>query len=81
MVMWEQLERERKANGGEGPEKGICTLAQKRLKLRIEEVKPENFVEALFCRIDMHRRDMYRRRIKLLMEGTFNGMVGWERQL
>jgi hypothetical protein len=78
VVMWEELERDGEGRGGGEPEKEIRALAQKRRILRIEEVKAEEFVQALFCRIDVHKRDMYRRRIRLLAKGKFNMAEGWE---
>ena len=78
VVMWEELERDGEGSGGGEPETESRALAQKRRILRIEEVKPEGFVKALFCRIDVHKRDMYRRRIRLLAKGKYNGVEGWE---
>ena len=77
VVMWEELERERdNGQGGlEGREDHPSAKMTKKL-LRIEKVPTEEFVKALFCRIDVHKRDTYRRRIQSLAKGVFNERDG-----
>lgn len=45
--------------------------------LRALTLTPEDFVELLFCNVDIHKRIRYQERLEMLAEGRFNGRASW----
>ena len=53
-------------------------LADK-LELKAYKVEARAFQKLLFCRVSVHRRIEYRKRINLIARGYFNSLTGWEK--
>ena len=51
-----------------------------KLELRAYKVEAQAYQKLLFCRVSVHRRTEYRRRIDLIIRGYFNGAIGWEKR-
>lgn len=52
-------------------------LADK-LELKAYKMEAPAFQKLLFCRVSVHRRIEYRKRISLITRGYFNSLTGWE---
>ncbi|KAH0558381.1 hypothetical protein GP486_004959 [Trichoglossum hirsutum] len=63
---------ETQANDGQGKP----TVDMKRA-LKVFAVAPEEFAKLLFCRISVHRRNEYHKRVGLIESGQFNAQNGW----
>ncbi len=58
-------------------EPGLGNLRQTSSRLSFWKVSPLALSELLFCRLTVHKREAYRRRIEDLENGFFNGQSGW----
>ena len=54
-------------------------LADK-LELRAYKVEAQAFSKLLYCRVSVHRRIEYRKRIDMIVRGYFNDLICWEKR-
>ena len=50
-----------------------------KLELKAFSIEAQAFQKLLFCRVSVHRRTEYQKRIGLIVDGNFSGLNGWER--
>ena len=45
--------------------------------LKAFKVDSDAFTKLLFCRVSVHRRTEYDKRVDLILNGNYNGQSGW----
>ncbi|KAG8673311.1 hypothetical protein FPOAC2_06754 [Fusarium poae] len=60
-----------------GPSVVLLTPSEDEMKLKAVEVTPTEFQKLLFCRVAVHGKKIYEKRVELLEQGRFNDRPGW----
>jgi hypothetical protein len=56
----------------------LAAAAEGGLHLYAHVVPPEEFADLLFCRVSVHKKDIYKHNVSDISEGHVNGRAGWQ---
>jgi hypothetical protein len=60
-----------------GPSVILLMRLEEEMKLKAVEITPSEFQKLLFCRVGVHGKRIYERRVETLEQGRFNDRQGW----